>query len=143
VKKILCITLILAGVLMAGPVGTLTTVAIKVNDLDASLKFYTETLGFTELYRYEFEGRQCVGLESFRLVGPKADASDLDITEPGEIGVFYLLLEVKDLDATVKSLEEKGVQFLMPITEVAGGVRFTFFLDPNGVSIMLQESFQQ
>ena len=44
--------LLLAGILMAQPIGTLSTVAIKVRDLDSSLKF------FTELYRYEFEGRQ-------------------------------------------------------------------------------------
>ena len=42
--------LLSAGILVAQPIGTLSTVAIKVWDLDSSLKF------FTELYRYELGG---------------------------------------------------------------------------------------
>ena len=81
-----------------------------VKDAERSLKFYTETLGFSLEWNYQEEGRAFVfevSLLGFQLI--------LNQTEPGTEdrvghGRVFIGLDDDQVDAFRKHIEEKGIQ---------------------------------
>lgn len=112
---------------------------IRVKDLDASLAFYREALGFREVKRKDFPD------EGFTLVfiTDEKGSHELELTynydrkEPYTIGDGYshLALVVEDLEGAHEAHSKAGY----PVTPVKGlpgtPPRIYFIKDPDGYSI--------
>ena len=94
-------------------------VAIVVKDLEATLRFYTRTLGFKELYReiiYD-QGVEAVGLEAgdavLELLLP-LDESSAVARFRGEAAtkLHHTAYRVSDIEAALAELESKGIELI-------------------------------
>jgi lactoylglutathione lyase len=118
--------------------------SIFVNDMQASIEFYTEKLGLRLLdgpYHYP-------GNADMAFVGENWDAYielvyDLEEHPPYELGNRYehLAIEVDgDLERYVADLRSKGVKILKDPKRSPGGSRAIAFIeDPNGIPVELLE----
>ena len=118
-------------------------VAITVNDMTRSIKFYTEKLGFTITRSSEtpsmktvFVGKGLVQLELFAL--KQGSAKAVPELQRDEIGIKHIAFNVTDLDTLIKEFKEKGVVFISEIQQ-AGTRRHIFFKDPDGITLQLLE----
>ncbi len=112
----------------------MATVRYLVDEVDASIKFYTESLGF-ELQNNFGPPFAIVKKDDLTLwlAGPLSSAArpmpDGRKPEPG--GWNRFALEVEDLESSVTSLKEKGVKFRNEITKGPGGAQI-LCEDPSG-----------
>ena len=92
-------------------VSSIAHVAIKVKDIDRSLDFYINRLGFAEMLRLERDGR--LWLIYLRIT----DSQYLEIFPEGEgeraaereaVGYNHMCLEVPDIEATMRELDAIG-----------------------------------
>ncbi|MBV9233091.1 MAG: methylmalonyl-CoA epimerase [Candidatus Eremiobacteraeota bacterium] len=98
---------------------TIDHVAIVVKDLDATLRFYTETLGFQELYReviYD-QGVEAVGLKAgdscVELLLPLDEASPIArYRGDSPTKLHHTAYRVADIEAALRSLKEKNVALI-------------------------------
>jgi catechol 2,3-dioxygenase-like lactoylglutathione lyase family enzyme len=109
-------------------------VQLRVADLERSLRFYTETLGFAVTERRDdlrFVHIDC-GIPGLQL-GLSAGG-----TEPPDPGSMVLNFDVKgDVEAARGALEARGVVFTGPTRVVPGKVRLAEFRDPDGYVLRL------
>jgi methylmalonyl-CoA/ethylmalonyl-CoA epimerase len=127
-----------------GPVPKTLHLGISVANLEASLKWYTETLGFEVSKRLdlpeiqfrvaviEFQG---FGVELIEVAG--SGRNPFAWQEPGPQhrlqGYVHFAFQVDDLDATEKALKERGVRFACPPTRLEGlGIRYFHIFDNDG-----------
>lgn len=105
---------------------------LHVSDVEASLRFYINQLGFTSPWRYEEEGRVHVAQ-----VDREGCALILADTWPDKTGkgLMFISLNTEDPDALVAKvdalraeLEAKGV----PVKEGSWGYRLLVVDDPDG-----------
>ena len=119
----------------------LSTVNVRymVDDVDASIAFYTAHLGFTLLSRAAPAFAEIVR-EDLRLLlsGPKSSAARPmpDGRQPGPGGWNRIHLLVDDLVAEVDRLRADGVRFRSDIVKGPGG-RQIVLDDPSGNPIEL------
>jgi lactoylglutathione lyase len=104
-------------------------------DLDASLRFYRDLLGFTETFRYPGEGAP-LHVE-LRLAGTVVAVSTLDAIAayglPATRGEpFELAIGTDDTDAAVRSLGAAGVPVLAGPLDAPNGHRVAYLADPDG-----------
>jgi len=108
-------------------------VAVPSQDAERSAEFYGGTLGLRRdaHARYEFwAGETCLGIwEPERLGMPFA---------PQRNG--HLALNVDDVAAARKELEEKGVEFQGEILDT-GVCHMAFFSDPDGNDLLLHRRY--
>mgnify|MGYP006276749927 FL=1 len=119
-------------------------VCYRINDIDRSLAFYCEALGFQELKRYPIRD-EAVNI----YVAPEgSEDTPLELTfnygrtEPYEIGTGYghIAYHVDDLDGTLARLAAIGVEPEKPPYSIReGGSRLCFVRDPDGYRIELIE----
>jgi lactoylglutathione lyase len=119
-------------------------VCYRINDVDRSLAFYCEALGFQELKRYPIRD-EAVNI----YVAPEgSEDTPLELTfnygrtEPYEIGTGYghIAYHVDDLDGTLARLAAIGVEPERPPYSIReGGSRLCFVRDPDGYRIELIE----
>lgn len=117
--------------------GTLLT-QVAVTDLDRSVAFYTETLGFTLQRRNDSLqwARIDTGIPNVIIglgVQPAAKGS----------GTLSLNFGVEDIDAARAALEAKGVVFNGETMTVPGVVRLAELTDPDGNRIRLAQDISQ
>jgi uncharacterized glyoxalase superfamily protein PhnB len=104
---------------------------LHVTDVEASLRFYMDRLGFTSPWRYEEDGRVRVAQaerQGFALI--------LADTWPEKVGKGLMFISVNverdaqiaALDALRAELEAKGV----PVKEGSWGYRLLVIDDPDG-----------
>jgi predicted enzyme related to lactoylglutathione lyase len=114
------------------------TVAIDVTDWNAARKWYSEKLGFVEMWATE-EG----GWADYRPVGENISIGLNRLEEgtahPGAGGVT-MTFSVKDIEAARSELESRGVEFMGPTNELPGLVKLAVFHDPDGNVMMLAQS---
>ena len=104
---------------------------LHVSDVEASLRFYVDQLGFTSPWRYEEDGRAHVAQ-----VDRQSCALILADTWPDKVGkgLMFISLNVEPeaqiaaLDALRVELETKGV----PVKEGSWGYRLLVVGDPDG-----------
>jgi len=145
-------------------VSELKSVVISVEDLDASVKFYSEVLGFKKLAEVEMRGEaigKLLGVAkgtSARIVvvgreGAEAGMVRLVQFTPRphrlahqdvklwDLGVCYLHVNVDDVDRRYQELQTRGFAFLGPPTEWKAEqnrtVREALFHGPDGLIIDL------
>lgn len=118
-------------------------VAIKVKDLDASLAFYRDKLGFDEMLRLHNDDG-AVWLIYLRIT----DAHYLEIFPGAENdrapgwnanGVNHICFTIDDLDATTQRMKDAGIALTNDIQNGLDGNRQAWIEDPDGNRIELME----
>jgi predicted enzyme related to lactoylglutathione lyase len=113
-------------------------VSIPVSNQDASLKFYTEKLGF----KVVTDQPMGPGQRWIELMIPGADSGVALFTAPGHenrIGTFQAIsFWCDDLDATVKVLKSRGVEFAQEPRKESWG-SMAMIKDVDGNQFVLSE----
>ncbi|MDA7881402.1 VOC family protein [Akkermansiaceae bacterium] len=138
-------------------------IGIVVKNLEKSAKFYTETLGMTEVKGFSVPAEKAAGIgltdnqpATIRVFvldpnakGPKTQFKLMSFPDaPGKmqdqkfihssIGVSYLTLFVSDMTKSVEMLKAAKVKLLGTTpTDLGGGTFITVFHDPDGNFIEL------
>lgn len=113
------------------------TCAIGVSDLDRSIAWYREMLGFELLYRLE-DNAWCelkTGVE-------RVNVGLSQVEEAGGKGGATLTFGVEDIEAAKADLDARGVRQDGPIRDIPGLVRLLTFYDPDANALMLYEDLQ-
>lgn len=139
--------------------------AISVGDMDRSLVFYRDLLGFKVLRQVEAPGDErldrIVGLKGSRMkiamlqVGDSAEIIELiqyisprgkplpEDTRQCDLGVSHVCFKVSGIDSLYSKLVSQGVKFNCPVQTMnpteAGVARVTYFHDPDGITLELLE----
>jgi catechol 2,3-dioxygenase-like lactoylglutathione lyase family enzyme len=110
------------------------TAALGVSEIDRSIAWYRDVLGFELIYKLDDWGWA-------ELRSPIADVSvGIGQTEDLEPrGGATLTFGVVDIAAARASLEARDVRFDGETTEVPGMVRLATFYDPDGNTFMLAQ----
>lgn len=116
-------------------------VRYQVKDVQRSIAFYTQTLGFTlDLQNLPAFGQVSIGALKLILSGPGASGSRQmpggGQQEPG--GWNRVVLEVKDLPARIRELKNQAVR-LRNEMEVGPGGKQIQVEDPDGNAVELFE----
>jgi len=116
-------------------------VRYQVKDVERSISFYTEVLGFKlDMKNLPAFGQVSVGNLKLILSGPKASGSrpmpDGRQQEPG--GWNRVVLQVKELPARISELKKLGVRFRNEMETGPGGKQVQVE-DPDGNPIELFE----
>jgi catechol 2,3-dioxygenase-like lactoylglutathione lyase family enzyme len=119
---------------------------LAVADFDASVRFYTEALGFGLVERYEDPPYATLQLAGTRLSiaeqgHPAEDRPNVELVSPGDPSrtSALLVIEVDDAGAAFEELTAAGVATLAPAYRPPwGGCRF-FCVDPDGHLIEIEE----
>ena len=121
------------------PPDEIVNVRYMVNDVDASIAFYTKLLGFELLTNFApaFADVQRGNLRLL-LAGPTSSAGRPmpDGTKPGPGGWNRIHFVVDDIDAEVARLRDAGADFRNDIIEGPGGKQI-LLQDPSGNVIEL------
>ena len=113
-------------------------IAIQTVDYEASVQFYTEVMGMTEVVGFETGGRRALILD----IG---DGSHLELFEPipgtqpsddatGDI-VFHFALQTSDIESALERVREAGMEITVELKTVDLGslnVSIAFFKGPGG-----------
>ena len=141
---------------------------LVVADLERSVDFYTNILGFREIQRAQLKGEwaeSVIGLNNIEAsvvyvvapagqprlellqyhypVGDELDANSI----PNTIGLRHLALRVNDIESAVQCLRQAGIEPLSPpvivpvdvIQHPIGQKILCYFHDPDGVLLELTE----
>ena len=113
------------------------TCAMGVSDLDRSIAWYRDTLGFHLLYRLE-DNAWCelqTGVERVNL-------GLSQVEEAGGKGGATLTFGVEDIEAAKSELDSLEIRQDGPIRDIPGLVRLLTFYDPDDNALMLYEDLQ-
>jgi len=105
---------------------------IIVENMEQSVKFYTEDMGFEVDSQYT----PLPGVIITLLKGQGDTMIELIKNTEHEIGLFSVGMEVEDLSTTMKQLKSKGAKITMEPVPITVGT-LAFLEDPNGVKIAL------
>lgn len=111
------------------------TAALSVKDLDTSIPWYREMLGFELIYRLDAWG-WC----ELKTAVPGVSLGLGETDDVKTAGGATLTFNVTDIDGARRYLEERGVRFDGETNEVEGMVKLATFFDPDGNSFMLAQS---
>ena len=133
--------------------------AISNSDIERSLQFYRDLLGFKEVFSSKWDigtetTDKIVGLKdsSARVVMLRAGNACVELFQyatpepkPGDMnrpvcdhGITHLCLQVADIDAEYARLKAAGMRFHCPPQDI-GGLRATYGRDPDGNVVELLE----
>ena len=105
---------------------------IIVQDMEESIQFYTEVMGF----EIDSQHEPVPGVV-ITLMKSEGDAMIELIKSPtDEIGLYSVGMDIEDLNATVKELKSKGAKITKEPVPISVG-SLAFCEDPNGVKIAL------
>ena len=107
-------------------------VTIIVKDMDESVKFYTDVMGF----EIDSEHNPFPGLNITLLKGEGDAMIELIENTENEVGLFSVGMEVQDINAKVEELKSKGAKITRKPTPISIGT-LAFIEDPNGATIVL------
>src|SRR5271165_2339629 len=117
-------------------------IVVFVRDLDRSLRFYVDQLGFELIAdkRVTSDGVGWIevappdGSADLALVAPKPDSPEYKLIG----GYRWLLFMTEDVDAKYKEWSERGVHFVSPPENASWGGTYTRFEDPDGNAFGLE-----
>lgn len=113
-------------------------IAVQTVDYEASVKFYTEVMGMSEVVGFENQGRRAVILD----IG---DGSHMELFEPipgtqpsndatGNV-VFHFALQTTDIEQALERVRAAGMEITVELTTVQMGplnISLAFFKGPSG-----------
>jgi len=109
---------------------------IFVSDINASLKFYQETLGLEKVGETKLPmgmmHRLSYGNSFFKLIDPKTVPPTGPTGLDKQLGFRYVTFPVTNITEICETLKDKGVAFAIPETELMPGVRIAMVEDPDG-----------
>ena len=114
--------------------GTIT-LSSSVKDLDASLAWFQDVLGFEEIFKIPEAG--------WAEVATPAEGVSIGLEQRDEVGGdggSTPVLGVADIDAARAEIEAKGVRFDGDTVEIPGMVKLATFFDPDGNRYMFAQS---
>ena len=124
-------------------------VAIAVADLEAAIALYTETLGFTQVYRETLpdQGVEAVGLQAGESVIELLRPLDPDGAIARFLGSFptklhHTAYRVADLQAELKRLHDAGVRLIDDTPREGAHGSLVAFLHPKSTGGVLIELCQ-
>jgi catechol 2,3-dioxygenase-like lactoylglutathione lyase family enzyme len=128
--------------------------ALTTSDLDRSIRFYVDHLGFAQpnethtmdrpwfeeglgrpgaIGRVAFIRRGGILLELFAF---QKSSGNVDVPDPTFVGATHIGMQVEDLDEVYERLTAAGVEFVSPPVEVDqgefAGARWCYLKDPDG-----------
>ena len=120
-------------------------VGLTVTDIDRSVAFYREVLGFRIRWSDDHEGWRRVGLavdamslELFSAHPVGQPITPVDLLYPGPYGRPKIALTVSDIEAAYQEVVDLGVPTIGPV-KATGVSRIFFVLDPDGTMIQLHQ----
>ncbi|AVF04366.1 MULTISPECIES: VOC family protein [Devosia] len=130
---------------MLGVVG-IGHVAIKVTDLDRSLDFYRDRLGFPEMLRLKHDNGETwlvylrITDDQYLEIFPGAEND----RAPGwnANGVNHMCFTIEDLEGTTERIKAAGIALTSEIKPGLDGNRQAWIEDPDGNRIELMEMAQ-
>src|SRR3972149_327149 len=134
---------------------TIDHIGIMTNDLQQSVEFYTDVLGFSVSAKIEMDdiGFSAIFVEKngskIELMGYRNEipkrSEGIEIKLGGSSIPIndHITFSVDDIEATVTDLKEKGVIFYLEPVQLGGGRKIASFKDPDGVLIELVEHPKQ
>lgn len=111
--------------------------AIRVRNLDESIRFYETLARMTVRERFAESGAELAYLTSGE-GQTEVELICFPDGEPFEGKGFFICFATKELDAAHKTAVEAGFN-PSGIREPAPGTRYFYAYDPNGVSVQLRE----
>ena len=113
-------------------------IAVQTVDYEASVRFYTEVMGMSEVVGFENQGRRAVILD----IG---DGSHMELFEPipgthpssdatGNV-VFHFGLQTTDIESALERVRAAGMEITVELTTVQMGplnISLAFFKGPSG-----------
>ena len=102
-----------------------------VDDMEESVKFYTETLDFTVDEVFDVPGGKITLLDGEGFAGIELIQSDAF-----ETGLYSIGIDVENINDEIKKLEEKGANIALKPVETQVGY-MARVVDPNGINIVL------
>ncbi len=112
---------------------------IVISDPEASLKFYRDTLGFTEAGTMDMPGgakmyRLMCGTSMIKLVDP---GKPLETKAPrggiqGAYGYRYWTISVSNIEDITAAVAEAGYKVAVPVTALRPGITISIVVDPDG-----------
>lgn len=135
-----------ARVVLAKYATSIDHVAIAVRDLEESIRFYTDTLGFELTERRRTEGRQTAMISAVLKAGPitvvllqgtSAESQVSRFVEHFGPGVQHLALGVQDLPRMAEELKAAGLEFDTTVIE-SPGLRQIFTARDQGSGMMFE-----
>ncbi len=118
---------------------------IRVNDMDESIKFYTESLGMKLLRKKDYPGGKFT--LAFVGYGDEKDNSVIELTHNWDTSSYdqgdafgHLAIGIDGIYEKCEELKEKGVKVVREAGPMMhGGAVIAFVEDPNGYKIELIE----
>lgn len=119
-------------------------IAVIASDIERSIAFYVDVLGFTifrKVYREErdswkvdlaLDGEYLIELFTF----PDAPSRP---SYPEALGLRHLAFSVDDIESSISELQAKGVKTENIRVDPFTGCKCVFFADPDGLPIELVE----
>jgi methylmalonyl-CoA/ethylmalonyl-CoA epimerase len=121
-------------------------IAIAVHDLETSIKFYSEVLGFQLRERRETKGQTTAMVSAVMVAGPITAVLLQGTTPESQVsrfvdnygaGVQHIAIGVEDLPAMAEDLKGAGMEFDTNVIE-GGGLRQIFSHRDPGSGIMFE-----
>lgn len=115
-------------------------VSIPTRDIEASARFYGETLGLEQSAAWQRPGEKPMGIEF------ETGTVTLAVIDPAAIGRDFvahtqpIALQVEDVAAARAALEERGVRFFGETMDT-GVCHMGHFADPDGNVLMLHRRY--
>lgn len=117
---------------------TVQYTTLIVDDLEESVAFYRDVLGFREGYHVDLPDGGAITI----MKSDGGASVELICNRNFPTGMYSIGTDVDDLDAAVSRLKEAGYQTTGLVVQTTVG-RMTFTLDPNGVKICLIEHSEE
>lgn len=109
--------------------------AFRVSNLENSVKFYTEKLGFTFLFQNEspehHEKYAFLSYNGARLELIETTNAVYHPTQPEKPYCPHLCFETDDIDGVIAMLKENGIELLDGPNEIPGSEKWLYFTDPD------------
>jgi len=118
---------------------------IKCGDVEASLKFFTEVLGFEKDFEVEILGKRCVFVRLGKLLVELEEMKG-KVTPPAappELGLSHLAFDVENIEKTAEELKARGAMFVIPPFQIRPTRKTAFIKGPEFVMIQLVEDLPE
>jgi len=156
-KKLVTIAVLLFSISSFSQVTEIGTVGMTVKDLNTSVKFYTEVLGFKKISDKEFTGANYEKLENvfglnIRVARLQLGDEQIELTDyltsggrsipedakPNDLSFQHMAIVVSDMDKAFALLKKMNVEFVSTAPQTlpktiapAEGVKAFYFHDPD------------